>query len=108
MNTADSQNGNSIVEIHRELVALSDNVTVSGEDLALSEVIAVARRGAKVQFTDDPAVVQRISACYERMMEDIRQGVPVYGLNTGYVEKIPRFANGKTAYTELRQMCQQK
>jgi phenylalanine ammonia-lyase len=48
------------------------------------DVLAVARHDTPVRLTNNPEVLRRIAACYERVMQDVADGVPVYGLNTGY------------------------
>jgi phenylalanine ammonia-lyase len=74
----------TLVEIDRQISAPLEEVLIGDGTLGAREVLAVARNGARVQFTDDPGVLQRITDSHERMMRDVAQGVPVYGCNTGY------------------------
>ena len=59
-------------------------ITLNGESLDLGQVAAVARNEALVEFSQDPRFRNRIASCYERMMGDIREGVPAYGCNTAF------------------------
>jgi histidine ammonia-lyase len=59
-------------------------VALSGKDLGVPEILAVARHNAVVHLTKEPDVLTRITACYDRMMQDVEVGIPVYGCNTGY------------------------
>src|SRR4051812_2520789 len=73
-----------LVDLDRQLACTPRWVVLTGGGLTITEVLAVARHGAMVSFTEDPTVLGRIDACYEQMMQDVRNGVPVYGCNTGY------------------------
>jgi phenylalanine ammonia-lyase len=59
-------------------------VVLTGTQLTLNEILSVARDGAEVEFTPDPKVRNRIQECFHHMMEDIEQGIPVYGCNSDY------------------------
>jgi len=80
----DSYTNKSLFEISSELFKSSKKVVISGQGLQINDVVAVARSGKKVSLTDDQEVISRITTCYEHMMSDVKQGVPVYGCNTGY------------------------
>jgi phenylalanine ammonia-lyase len=74
----------TLAALDRYLAAPPAEVEVGKAPLGAREVLAVARHGATVQLTADPAVLQRISDCHERMLADVAAGIPVYGCNTGY------------------------
>jgi histidine ammonia-lyase len=57
-------------------------VTLTGHDLSIEELIAVARYGARVQY--GPGVVQRASDAWGLKLEAAAEGIPVYGVNRGY------------------------
>ncbi len=44
----------------------------------------VAQGQAKVLLTKDSVILKRISRCYEKMIDQVKAGVPIYGVNTGY------------------------
>src|SRR5437016_5188543 len=74
----------SLVELDRDLASAMHEVIVCGSPLGAREILHVAQSGTPVRFTDDQVVLNRITVCYERMMRDVAEGVPVYGCNTGY------------------------
>jgi histidine ammonia-lyase len=56
-------------------------VTLTGHDLTIDQVLAVARYGAKVQVS--PEAKQRGSDTYGLMMEGAAEGMPIYLFNRG-------------------------
>lgn len=77
-------NSQLLVTIARDLATRPKEVVLTGDRLTSGEVLAVARGKVKVRITDDPQVRDRIALCHAKMMEQLRQGVPIYGVNTGY------------------------
>jgi histidine ammonia-lyase len=59
----------------------STTVTLTGHDLTIEQLIAVARHGAKVQY--GPEVVQHASEAHGLILEADAEGIPVYGVNRG-------------------------
>lgn len=74
----------SLIEIDRLLSTLPKKVVLTGKSLTVQEIIAVARGNAVVEFTKDQKILDRVQECYERMMTDVKNGVPIYGCNSGY------------------------
>src|SRR5262245_43545767 len=74
----------ALVHLDRAFARLPEEVVLTGQDLTVSEVRAVARHDVPVHFTEDAEVLDRIERCYQRMMQDVADGTPVYGCNTGY------------------------
>jgi histidine ammonia-lyase len=56
-------------------------VTLSGHDLTIEEVIAVARHGAQVRYS--ASAIEQAQAGYDLRAEAGAENVPVYGLNRG-------------------------
>jgi phenylalanine ammonia-lyase len=79
------------------------SVTLSGTTLTLPEIISVARQGASVTFTPDKKIRARIAECYDQMMRQVRDGVPIYGCNTGYGARAEVVVNQGTASQRLVQ-----
>lgn len=61
--------------------AESTVVTLTGHDLTIEQVVAVARHGAQVRYS--PEAVERAVAGRELRAEAGAENVPVYGLNRG-------------------------
>ena len=57
-------------------------VLLTGRDLTVDEVVAVARRGARVAL--DAAARERMAAAHSLAQRVFESGVPTYGLTTGY------------------------
>ncbi len=73
-----------LVSFDRELSRATSSVTICGTTLTLAEIVAVARRLNSVVFTKDKKTLQKIQTGYLHMMEQVYNGVPIYGCNTGY------------------------
>lgn len=56
-------------------------VTLTGHDLTVEDVIAVARRGARVRYS--PEAIQRAADGSDLRAEAGAENIPVYGLNRG-------------------------
>lgn len=77
----------TLVQIQNSFSQPLKKVKITGTDLTIAEILAVARRGAITTFTTDPKVLERIRECYQHMMNDVENGIPIYGCNTGYGER---------------------
>ncbi len=62
--------------------ATIDVVRVDGRTLTINEIVAVARYGARVEFTKD--ALKRMVPSRDVVDDVIKQGDPTYGTNTGY------------------------
>ena len=56
-------------------------VTLTGHDLTIEQLVAVARHGAKVQY--GPGVLQSASEARSLLLEAAAEELPVYGFNRG-------------------------
>ncbi len=61
-----------------------ENITITGDDLTIEMVVAVARRGAKVRLDD--AALERVVKCREMLERKVESGEVMYGVNTGIGE----------------------
>src|ERR1700733_8855238 len=67
---------------HAIVPTLSDQtITLSGHDLTIDQVIAIARHGAKVRLS--PEAKQREEDNYGLLLEAQAEGVPMYRFNRG-------------------------
>lgn len=74
----------SLTQIDREFSYLPTNIEIEGTKLTIPQIVAVARACSNVEFTRDKTVLKRMQTTYEKMMADVRNGIPIYGCNTGY------------------------
>ena len=63
------------------VVSTNENITLSGDDLMVEDVLAVARTRARVQL--DAAALVRVRAARDVVDRVLASGESVYGLNTG-------------------------
>ncbi len=59
-------------------------VTITGKDLTIEDVVAVARFGARVEISDDAK--KRIEDSKKIVNDIVESGVPTYGISTGFGE----------------------
>jgi phenylalanine ammonia-lyase len=57
------------------------SVTITGDDLTIEQISAVAR-GARVEITSDPAVRDRVERSRAVIREALARGEPIYGVST--------------------------
>ncbi|KAL1899513.1 hypothetical protein Sste5346_002912 [Sporothrix stenoceras] len=59
-------------------------VSVTGDDLMIADVVAVALHGVSAQLTTDKAVRGRMTASVDFLASKIADGKVIYGVNTGF------------------------
>lgn len=74
----------NIVEIEKEISSSSKNIVLNGKKLSIQEILSVARSDFEISFTKEKKVYEWMKKSYEAMMSDVKNGIPVYGTNTGY------------------------
>ncbi len=65
-------------------------VVVEGAQLTVHDVVAVARRDARVVLSADPATRSRIDRTAKRIQELVITNTPVYGVTTGFGDSVHR------------------
>ncbi|KAK8127391.1 hypothetical protein PG984_008499 [Apiospora sp. TS-2023a] len=60
----------------------TDAVSVSSYDLSVADVVAVSRHLAQVELS--PEAVEAIARCSDVVLDKLRQGHVIYGVNTGF------------------------
>ncbi|MFA5324338.1 MAG: aromatic amino acid ammonia-lyase, partial [Smithella sp.] len=59
-------------------------VVIDGGNVSFNDMIAVARYGVPVQISKDSKFVRKMEKTQKILMKSMRNGVPVYGVTTGY------------------------
>ena len=59
-------------------------VVIDGSHVSFNDIIAVARYGVPVKISKDSRFVGKMEKTRKMLMEAMRQGIPVYGVTTGY------------------------
>ncbi|KAK7958097.1 hypothetical protein PG988_012945 [Apiospora saccharicola] len=70
------------LEHWRRLETSPDAVYVSSYDLSVADVVAVSRHLAQVELS--PEAVEAIARCSDVVLDKLRQGHVIYGVNTGF------------------------
>ncbi len=64
--------------------ALIEEIIINQRPLTFDQLLAVARGGAQVTLSQEPSFRERLSRSEALLYAAVRDGVPVYGVNTGY------------------------
>lgn len=83
----------SLVELEKSFSAHASEITISGTDLTVADIISVARSSPTISFTDDKNIVSGMKTAHKAMMEQVKKGIPIYGCNTGYGERASVIVN---------------
>lgn len=94
------------MEISKDFSTLPTSVSLSGNDFGVKQLIAVARKKAKVTFSSDPKILNQIKSAHQHMIHDIKTGVPIYGCNTGFGARASRVLNEGSEEERLEQARQ--
>ncbi len=57
---------------------------ISGKELSVPQIVDIARGKVKIRLSEDPAFLNRIESSRQMLFAALKQGTPVYGVNTGY------------------------
>ncbi len=79
-----------LVDIDAYIHTSHEEIIITGSDLSIPEILSVGRKKAKVKFTDNQKILDRLQETYGHMINDVENGVPVYGCNTGYGARASR------------------
>jgi phenylalanine ammonia-lyase len=65
---------------------IEDNapITINGERLSVRNTFAVAHQGRPVKITREASVLDRVQASHQVVVDAIRDGQVIYGVNTGF------------------------
>lgn len=92
-----------LVSIDRYVSSHVRRIVLSGAALTMPEIVSIARRNAVVQFTTNKKILRQIQTCYEQMITQVKQGIPIYGCNTGYGARAEVVVNMGTPTERLAQ-----
>ncbi|GES58224.1 phenylalanine ammonia-lyase [Aspergillus terreus] len=67
-----------------EIMQQYHTVTVDGDSLDLSAIVAVAKHGTRPAITDDKEVLGKMKACVDLLNTKLAEGSIIYGVNTGF------------------------
>lgn len=73
-----------LIQIIKTITQPVKDVVLTGTSLTIQEVYAVAKLYAKTLFTKEKGILNKLETCYEKMLDQVKKGIPIYGCNTGY------------------------
>lgn len=73
-----------ILTVFLKIQKSKGSIVLDGKHLNIADIIQVSRKNKKVSITKDPKTLKLIEKTYQTMMDDIKNGVPVYGCNSAY------------------------
>lgn len=73
-----------LIDIDKDYTSLPKEVFLTGNTLTIPQIVAVARKNSTVNFSPDKKVMKRIKDCHNKMIQNVKNGIPIYGCNTGY------------------------
>lgn len=91
----------SLVELERSFAQVAQDITVSGSQLTIPEILSVARSYPTVNFTTDKKILDAMEKTYQMMIDQVEKGIPIYGCNTGYGERASVIVNQGSAEERL-------
>ncbi len=101
MNTTNYSSKN-LIDIDKEVSDHPSKTVLTGRTLTISEIEAVARFSSPIEFTSDENTLQKLSDCYSQMLQDVKDGIPIYGCNTGYGARAEKVLNHGDEQTRLK------
>ena len=62
----------------------SQNIVLDGRTLSLPQIVACFSNESRIHITKNRSIIERMNKSYQVMIDNIKQGQPVYGCNTSY------------------------
>lgn len=62
----------------------SADLTISGRNTSITQVVAAAKNGSFVSLTDDPEVLGRVARSAATVAQAVERGECIYGVTTGF------------------------
>lgn len=75
---------NDLITIDKTIHTKQKDVTLTGTTLTVAEILSTSQQRARVILTNNKTIRHNIEECYTHMITDVKNGVPIYGCNTGY------------------------
>lgn len=77
-------NDKTLVEIDRIVSKHKDRIVLDGKNLSLCDILLASKHGSRLLLTRDDKLIGRIKRSYEAMLQNVKDGVPVYGTNSSF------------------------
>ncbi len=80
-------NNISLIKIAKSFQKVKEKVEIGEQNLQIDQVLSVALNKAPLSFVNNKKITDRINLCHQKMMEQVKKGVPIYGCNSGFGER---------------------
>lgn len=83
----------SLIDIDKQINRKKEKIVLTGKKLSLQDVILASKGETKIKITGDEKTVDRIYRSHSIMMQNVREGIPVYGTNSSFGGQAARVLN---------------
>lgn len=80
-------------EIDKSLNIQRKKIVIDGKSLTLNEIVSCAYTQSKIEITRNSKVLNLINLSHQKMLQNVREGVPVYGTNSSFGGQAARLHN---------------
>lgn len=91
----------SILQSDKILSGQVRDIDLTGKNLTLREIISAANGSPKISITVDSVITERLATTYKRMLDQVMQGIPIYGCNSGYGGRAGNIVNNGSTKKRL-------
>jgi phenylalanine ammonia-lyase len=77
-------NDKTLVEVDRVIEKRKDRIILDGKNLSFGDIVLSSKNTSKIRLTKDSKVLQRIQQSYDAMLQNVKDGIPVYGTNSSF------------------------
>ncbi|MBI4058093.1 aromatic amino acid lyase, partial [Candidatus Microgenomates bacterium] len=86
-------NKKTLVEIDRLINRLKKEIVLTGKNLSIAEIVSSFNKTSKIRLTQDKKILARIKKSIQVMLENVIEGIPVYGTNSSFGGQAARILN---------------
>lgn len=83
----------TLVEIDRLINLPTKEVVLTGKDLSMQEIVSAFNKSTKIKLTDNEKILSRIKKARRVVIENVVEGIPVYGTNSSFGGQAHRVLN---------------
>ena len=83
----------TLVEIDRDISSPRRKVVLTGKDITIPEIVSTFNTSTKVSLTDNREIRDRIIKTRRVVIENVVEGIPVYGTNSSFGGQAARVLN---------------
>ena len=83
----------SLIEIDKLINEPKKEILLTGKNLSIAEIISTFNKSSKVRLTSDKKIISRIKKSRQMVIENVVEGLPVYGTNSSFGGQAARIMN---------------